>query len=271
MRGPYPREGDPGCAHHPWGPRVPPLLHSPRAGGPGSTRPAEPVDGRDPACRGPGAGFVHGFQRVSLGSGRDQSWVPRSALLLPGSWGGKGRGEGKGGGGGVARRRDCFPIVFCPTSAREPVFFAPRPVALPSLLLCSTFRRQNPLPWRGGGKIKIKKIKTNKNIPLSPPSLPPLRPKTVNTASRVLLVLVRDAVWEGGKEESPPFPAGTCQHNGDMSPKGALPGDRNKAAPPKPPLAAGSPAGPGGWGLWVTAELNTWFSEGFGGLLPSIS
>lgn len=121
-------------------------------------------------------------------------------------------------GGGVARRRDCFPIVFCPMSAREPVFFAPRPVALPSLLLCGTFHRQNPLPWRGGGKNKII-IKKNK-IPLPPPSLPPPRPKTVNTASRVLLVLARDAVWEGGKEESPPSQLEHASAMGMRPPRG---------------------------------------------------
>lgn len=92
VRGSHPWEGDPGCTHHPRGPRVPPLLYSPRAGGPGSTRPAEPVDRRDLA----------GWRWLTVAPELDFTWVSAclfrlwkrlgAALLpqLPGSWGGEG-------------------------------------------------------------------------------------------------------------------------------------------------------------------------------------
>lgn len=73
-----------------------------------------------------------------------------------------------------------------------------------------------------------------------------------------------------GKEGSPYFPVGVWQDDELRSSRGHCRGIRTRQ-PPEPPLVAASPAALGGWGLWVTVELNAWFSEGFGGLLPGIS
>ena len=81
-------------------------------------------------------------------------------------------------------------------------------------VLPDTSRRQNPSPWAG-----VRQKTKEKNPPFPPLSLPSPRPKTVNTvapASCVLpvpcaparpLVLAWNAVWEGGKEESPWLPS----------------------------------------------------------------
>lgn len=91
---------------------------------------------------------------------------------------------------------------------------------------------------------------------LSPPlSLPSPRPKTVNTvspASCVLPVPVPQPspqswhgmwCWSEGRRKAPGFPAGTCRHGQDASPKEASVRERAKdeTARPKTPLGASLP------------------------------
>lgn len=148
--------------------------------------------------------FYMGFSMSLLGSGRDRGWVLCAALLLP----------------------------QCQTENQSFLLLAPWPC--PPCCFVASSCRQNTLPWVGGGKKKEKE--TDNKVPFPSSSLPSPRPKTVNTASCVLpvpcaLVLVWDAVREGGKEESPHFPVGTWQHDGAASLEGVSPGDMDKAAP----------------------------------------
>lgn len=189
VRGPHPREGDPGCTHHPRGPRVPPLLHSPRAGGPGSTCPAEPVDGRDPAC----------WRRLAVAPVLDFTWVsaclfrlwkrlglgpaccpPSPAARLLGRGGITG-GEGRWGG---CKEKGLLSYSLSPNVSQRTGLFcsSPRSPALPAasrhLPAPSSTERRVPPDTSQGTKTPChgwewdKKTKEKKQPTLSP-SFPP--------------------------------------------------------------------------------------------------
>lgn len=118
--------------------------------------------------------FYMGFSMSLLGSGRDRGWVLCAALLLPQFLGREETtgGEGRGGGGEVARRRDCFPIVFLPNVRQRTSLFcsSPRGPALPAALWHLPAGKTPYHGWEGERK-KKKKQTTKYHFPL-PPSLP---------------------------------------------------------------------------------------------------
>lgn len=144
------------------------------------------------------------------------------------------RGRAGGWGGGCKEKGLLSYSLFAQCQPENQSFLLLAPWPCPPCCFVASSCRQNTLPWVGGGKKKEKE--TDNKVPFPSSSLPSPRPKTVNTASCVLpvpcaLVLVWDAVWEGGKEESPHFPVGTWQHDGAASLEGVSPGDMDKAAP----------------------------------------
>lgn len=169
---------------------MPPLLHSPRAGGPGSTCPAEPVDRRGPAC----------WRQLTVAPVLDFTWVSACPFRL---WKRLGLGPcvlpsfpccpAPGGEGWCfAKRRDCFPVVFHPTHVRDrsflpltlwpclPCCFAASSRSLQHKAPCAPSTSQGTKPLavgRSGAKSK------GKTSPFPPLSLPSPRPKTVNTVS----------------------------------------------------------------------------------------
>lgn len=85
--------------------------------------------------------ILHGFQRVSLGSGRDGvgSCVLPSFPCCPAP--GDGRDDRRGRAvGGVARRRDCFPIVFHPTKPENWSFLLLTPWPCPPCCFAASSR-----------------------------------------------------------------------------------------------------------------------------------
>lgn len=203
--GPHPREGDPGRTNHPRGPRVPPLLHSPRAGGPGSTCPTEPVDRCDPAS----------WRQFTMAPVLDFTWVsaclfrlwrrlglcpvccpPSTAAWLLGRGGTMG-GEGRWGGckeegllsyslsPNISQRTGLFLLLAlwpCP-----PCCFEASARTLQHRALCaSRYLLGDKTPCHGWeGAKKQRKTK----YPFPPLSLLSPRPKTVNTVSRASCVL----------------------------------------------------------------------------------
>jgi len=155
-------------------------------------------------------------------------------------------------------------------SAREPVFFAPRPVALPSLLLCGIFLQAKHLTMGGRGKEKRKRNRQQSTISLFLPPFPETKDCKYCLLCPACPLCVGPGVGCGeGRRKVPTFQLERGSMMGLRPSRGYRQGIWTRQ-PPELPLIAASPAALGGWGLWVTVELNAWFSEGFGGLLPSI-